>query len=127
MFLELRKIDFVIGVGGRMVIHEIICFFLLGNKCGDTLEHEIEVVSSPFHLRGELGGVELGQRRHQTLRGSQQIFSSTQGEARGFACARVEDDYAGGLVEFWAVRLCVGSRTYHAPLFSGEENEKNVV
>src|ERR1700687_3801116 len=100
MFLELRKIDFVISVGGRMVINEIICFFLLGDECWDTLQHEIEVVGSPFHLSGELGSVELAQRRQQTLRSSQQIFSSTQGEARGFARARVEDDYPGGLVEF---------------------------
>jgi len=83
-----------------MVIHEIIRLFLLGDECWDTLQHEIEVVGSPFHVSGELGSVELGQRRQQTLPGSQQIFSSTEGEARGFARAGVEDDYAGGLVEF---------------------------
>src|ERR1700716_1249943 len=100
MFFELGKIHFVISVGHCVVIYEVIRLLLIGDECWDALEHEIKVVGSPFHVRGEFGSVEWGQRRQQTLCSGQQIFSSTYGEARGLARARVEDDYARGLVEF---------------------------
>src|SRR5258708_30561184 len=53
------------------------------------------------------------------------MFWGVEGEGSGVARTRVEDDYGGSLVQFGAVRLCVGSRTYHALLFSGEKNETN--
>ena len=63
VFLELRKVYFVISIGDRMVVHEIICLFLISDESWDTLEHEIEMIGSPIHVGGEFCGVELGERR----------------------------------------------------------------
>ena len=44
VLLELDEIYFVERVRGRVIILQIICFFLVGNKAGDAFEHEVEMI-----------------------------------------------------------------------------------
>ena len=123
VFLELREVHFVVGVGDGVVVFQIVRFFLIGDKSGNAFQHEIEMIGAPFHVGFHIGDAELLQRRDDALGGLEHIFAAAVGEARGLAGAGIVDDDAGGLVEFRPVRDGVGARTEQAFLFAGKKNE----
>ena len=44
VLLELREIYFVERVGRRVIVLQIVCFVLIGDKRGHTFEHKVEVI-----------------------------------------------------------------------------------
>ncbi len=46
MLLKLREIYLIERISGGMIVFQIIRFVLVGNKCGHTFEHEVEMVGA---------------------------------------------------------------------------------
>ncbi len=67
MLFQLCEIDFVISVGNRMIVLQVVPFLLVSDESRHSFEHEIKMVGSPLHVRLQIFDVKLGKRRDQLL------------------------------------------------------------
>src|SRR5215469_10487646 len=121
MLSQLRDIDFVECVGDRVIVNQVVAFFLIGDESGRALEQEVKVAGSPLDVvGGERGSIELFQRLHDGGDTGGNVFAAAQGESGDAAGSGVDDRDASKIVEFTPVRGRVSARSDHALLFSGE-------
>ena len=67
VFLELREIYLVVGIGDGVVVLQIVRLLLIGHERGHAFQHEVEMVGAPFHVGLEFGHAELSQGRDEAL------------------------------------------------------------
>ena len=126
MLFQLRHVDLVVGVGGGVIVLEVVGFGLLGDQRRHAFQQKIVVVRAPLHVVGlQFLHAKLLKRSDHRLQGLDHILSPAEREPCDLAGAGVDDRNSRSLIEFVAMRDRVSARAHHSLFLAREQNESD--
>src|SRR5580704_12078820 len=83
------------------------------------------MIGTPFGSGFQRGRIELLERRNQIVGGIDYILAAADGKSSDLARPRIEDNHAGSLVEFIAMRDGIGVRSEKSFFFARKQDKAN--